>query len=274
MARSAVIGHIEWVSFMIVDRVPTSGEIVHAHEWWEEPGGGGAGAAVQMAKLAGDCDLFTAVGNDDIGRRSVELLTERGVTVHAAIREEPTRRASTFIEPNGERTITVAGRRLEPRGDDPLPWDDLASAGGVYVTAGDDEALRRARAAAAVVSTARILERLRSAAVPLDGLVSSATDASETYTRGDLTPTPAVVVTTRGELGGTYEIEGSAPMHYHPAPPPGPVVDRYGAGDSFAAGLAFGLGSGLSPAGAVALAARCGAAAVTGRGPYAGQLRL
>ena len=53
---------------------------------------------------------------------------------------------------------------------------------------------------------------------------------------------------------------------------PGPVSDAYGCGDSFAAGLTFGLGEGRPLAGALVLAARCGAACLTGRGPFAGQL--
>lgn len=273
-ARGAVVGHVEWVTFMRVDRVPLPGEIVHAHEWWEEPGGGGAGAAAQMAKLGGGADFFTAVGDDDIGRRAQDALSDQGVRVHAAIRPEPTRRAVTFIDSSGERTITVVGRRLAPGGDDPLPWDELGSVGGVYFTAGDHAALNRARSARALVSTARILDLLKSARVPLDGLVGSAHDPAEAYVTGELEPEPRVVVRTDGEHGGTISVAGGAPTRYQPAVSPGPVVDRYGAGDSFAAGFAFGLGAGLDPAAAVALGARCGAAVVTGRGPYEAQLRL
>ena len=43
---------------------------------------------------------------------------------------------------------------------------------------------------------------------------------------------------------------------------------------SFAAGLTFALGEGRAPADAVAFAASCGAACLTGRGPYEGQLTL
>jgi ribokinase len=49
-------------------------------------------------------------------------------------------------------------------------------------------------------------------------------------------------------------------------------VDTYGAGDSFAAGLTFGLGAGLDPEAAVELAARCAAICVTGAGPYGAEL--
>jgi ribokinase len=50
------------------------------------------------------------------------------------------------------------------------------------------------------------------------------------------------------------------------------VVDAYGAGDCFAAGLTFALGRGDPVEEAVAMAARCGAAVMTGRGPYSAQL--
>ena len=269
-----MVGHVEWVTFIRVERAPARGEIVHAHEWWEEPGGGGAGAAAQMAKLGGTCLFFTAVGDDEAGRRSIEVLSAQGVGVQAAVRPEPTRRAVTFIDAGGERTITVMGRRLEPAGDDPLPWHQLAAVGGVYFTAGDVAALRHARAADAVVATARILASLRSGGVRLDALVGSASDESEKYSAGDLEPPPRMVVMTEGDRGGTYRIAGGEPVRFEAVPAPGPVVDRYGAGDSFAAGLAYGLGAGLEPGEAVALGARCGASVVAGRGPYEGQLRL
>jgi ribokinase len=50
------------------------------------------------------------------------------------------------------------------------------------------------------------------------------------------------------------------------------VVDAYGCGDSFAAGVTFGLGAGKSLEDAVALGARCGAAVLSGSGPYPAQL--
>jgi ribokinase len=50
------------------------------------------------------------------------------------------------------------------------------------------------------------------------------------------------------------------------------VVDTYGAGDTFAAGLTLGLGAGFDVEAALALAARCGAVCVTGAGPYGARL--
>jgi ribokinase len=80
-------------------------------------------------------------------------------------------------------------------------------------------------------------------------------------------------VRTAGETGGTFTVRGEAPTPYEPVPPPAPEVDRYGAGDSFAGALTYALAAALPPADAVHLAARCGAAVVTGRGPFATQLR-
>jgi ribokinase len=64
------------------------------------------------------------------------------------------------------------------------------------------------------------------------------------------------------------------PVRFAPEERPGPVGDAYGAGDSFAAGLTYGLGAGMDIADAVRLAARCGATAMTGRGAYGAQLEL
>lgn len=269
----AVVGHVEWVTFMRVDHLPGLGEIVHASEWWDEPGGGGAGAAVQLAKLAGEADFFTALGDDELATRTREILEGYGVHVHAALRQDATRRAVTHVDRVGERTITVLGTRLEPSESDDLPWERLASADSVYFTAGDVGALQRAREARTVTATSRVLPFLKEANVALDALVGSGTDVSERYVAGDLDPEPALVVRTEGESGGTFSVKGSDPVAYPPVAAPGPVVDRYGAGDSFAAGLAYGVGMGWDAEAAVAFAARCGAHAVTGRGPYEGQLR-
>ena len=57
-------------------------------------------------------------------------------------------------------------------------------------------------------------------------------------------------------------------------PPPGPVVDTYGAGDSFAAALCFALARGDALPAAIELAARAGASVITGEGPYTTQLTL
>src|SRR5262245_38440145 len=266
--RVAVVGHVEWVEFARVEAVPRPGEIVHALETWEEPAGGGAVAAAQLARLAGSCLFFTALGADDLGRRSRAELTRLGVGVQAIPGAEATRRAFTYIDEAGERTITVLGEKLRPNGGDSrLPWRELAGLDAVYFVSGDVEALHHARLAQILVATARELPTLREAGVQLDALVGSGEDDGELYHAGELDPPPHAVVTTSGALGGWVQPGGP----FRPAPLPGTVVDTYGCGDCFAAGLTFGLARGDSMDEAVALAARCGAAVMTGRGPYAAE---
>jgi len=272
--RVAVVGHVEWVQFAHVERVPRPGEIVHALDAWEEVGGGGAVAAVQLAKLVGTADFFTALGDDELGRRSVAQLSEHGVRPHVAWRPPPQRRAFTFTDRDGERTITVIGERLVPVGSDPLPWGELSGADAVYFTGGDPAALRAARAARLLVATPRAREPLSSAGVVLDALVMSASDSGERVGEAEIEPAPRLVVSTAGSRGGHYAGAEGRSQSFRAAPLPGAVVDAYGCGDSFAAGLTFGLAAQRGVEHALELATRCGAACLTGRGPYAGQLRL
>jgi ribokinase len=271
--RAAVVGHVEWIEFGRVDHVPVPGEIVHVSDSWQEPAGGGAVAAVQLCKLAGAATLYTALGDDEVGRRTKHGLESLGLRVEADFHPVPQRHGYVHIDRAGERTITLIGDRLGPSGQDRLAWDELHTTDAVYFTAGDAGALHAARRAGTLVSTVRGLETLSAAGVQLDALVASARDPGERYAHGDLDPPPRHVVRTEGADGGSYEIQGGSGGRWDATPLPGPVRDSYGAGDSFAAGLTYGLGAGMPIAEAVVLAARCGAASLTGNGPYQGQLR-
>lgn len=264
--KVAVVGHVEWVEFARVEAMPRSGAIAHAWETWEQAGGGGAVAALQLARLGVEASLFTALGADGLGRRARAELEADGIRVHASPREEAQRRAFCHVDESGERTITVLGEKLRPHGEDgDLPWETLAGVDAVYFTSGDAAALRQARRARVLVATARELATLKSAAVELDALVGSAEDEDERYTPGDLEPAPELVVSTSGALGGWAQPGGP----YQAAAPQGVIEDTYGCGDCFAAGLTYALARGLETGEALSLAARCGAGALTGRGVHA-----
>jgi ribokinase len=268
----AVVGHVEWVRFARVSHVPRAGEVLHASEPFEEPAGGGAVAAVQLARLAGEAMLVTALGEDEHGRRATARLRELGVDVRAAHGTAPTRMAVTLVDDAGERTITTFGRRLEPvAGDEELPWEALAGMDAVYFTAGDLDALRAARAARVLVASTRALDALGHG-VPLDALVLSEDDAIERHEAERAQTEAELVLFTEGERGGAYRRRDGARGRWAATIAPGQAVDSYGCGDSFAAGLTYGLGAGLAVPDALALAARCGAICLTGRGPYERQL--
>ena len=191
--KIAVVGHIEWVEFVEVDHVPAPGQIAHGTDSWSEPAGGGAVAAAQILKLAGACDFFTALGDDDLGRRSVERLTELGLDLHVQWFGQ-TRRALVHVDRDRERTITTVGAKLLPAG--PLPLDGYD---GVFFVAGDVAALHSARAARFLAATPRELPTLREGAVRLDLLVGSGTDPGEHY---DGSLDVGVFVATEGARGG------------------------------------------------------------------------
>jgi ribokinase len=267
--RTAVIGHVEWTRLVRVAQVPRAGEIAHATVIWEGPAGGGAVAAVQLAKLAGHCTFFTALGDDELGARACAELQRLGVRVQAARREQPTREAVSLVDARGERTTLTLGERLQPAGRDRLAWSELADCAVAYFTAGDEDALRAARAVPLLVATTRELAAVQRARVAVDVLVGSARDPAE---RCDGAVAPLVVMTD-GVRGGSFRTRAGELGTYAAVAPPGPAADSYGIGDNFVAAVAFGLARQLAVPSALALAARCGAACVARLGPFAGQLR-
>ena len=268
--RLVVIGHVEWVEFARVPELPRPGEIVHATETWEEAAGGGAVAAVQLAKLAGDATLFTALGDDELGERSLRQLRGQGVRVQAARPESPTRRAFTHVDEGGERTITVLGTKLVPRLAHSL------ALGGARARRRRLLRLRRRGAAALGPAGARARRDGARAADGRRGRDRARRARRQRERRGgDVQARRRRSAAEAGGLdvrqGGRLVEPGRAVLGGAAA---GAGQDAYGCGDAFAAGLTFALARGDEPRDAIALAARCGAAALTGRGGYAGQLRL
>ena len=268
-----MVGHVEWVQFARVEHVPRAGEVTHARDPFEEPAGGGAVAAVQLARLAGGSVLITALGQDEDGRRSVERLGQLGVDVRASWRPEPTRRAVTLVDEARERTITTLGPRLEPVGRDvEAALDLLGRLDAVYFTAGDEDALRAARRAARMLVASPRARHALGHGVQLDALVLSGKDEIERSAAASARGEADVVLVTEGERGGNYRERTGGTGRWAALAPPGKPVDSYGCGDSFAAGFTYGLGAGLDLAESLSLGARCGATCLTGRGPYERQL--
>lgn len=261
----AVVGHVEWVTHAL-GSLPARGHIADLAEPLEEPAGGGGVAACAASRLGAATHLFTALGDDSPAALSHAVLGSRGVHVHAAQRPGPQTRVLSITEADGERTIMVIGPRLQASTDDPLPWGSLAGMGAAYYAGEHPAALEACRATEFLVVTARRLDDLRAAGVRADVVVASAHDPDEDPSGLPAALAPDAIVLTNGAHGGTISQPGRPVRHYEAATPPGPVVDSYGCGDSFAAGLAVGLARGLPLDDAVALGAIAGAACATWRG--------
>jgi ribokinase len=271
----AVVGHVEWVDFVVAPRLPAAGEILQARRSAHEaPSGGGAMAAYAMRSLTGVCAFFCAVGEDPRAGWTVDGLRAAGLELHAAVHPgRPQRRAIAQLTDDGERTITVLGAPLEPRGEDRLPWEQLASCAGTLVVTGDAGAVRAGRAARVLVATPRARPALLEAGVTLDALVGSGSDPDDALDDELLAATrPRYVVQTDGARGGTWRAADGTSGGWQAAPPPGDPVDAFGCGDAFAAALTAALADGRSIADACALGARVGAAVLCERAPSVGDL--
>ncbi|HEY6398226.1 MAG TPA: PfkB family carbohydrate kinase [Solirubrobacteraceae bacterium] len=262
MTRIAVVGHVEWVDFISLPALPGEGQIAHAEGAITRAAGGGGVAAAVLAEQQVEVDFFCALGRDADGEAAAAQLTEHGIGLHAAWREQPTRRAITLLTGAGERTIITIGERLEPRASDALSWQRLDGADGAYFTAGDADALRLTRRGARVlVASPRARGALADSNVAIDALVFSALDDDEREWAKRLAGRAALLVATEGASGGRWW--GTSEGTWEAVPPPGPPRDSYGCGDSFAAGFTLGLAGGKSVEEAVNLGARLAALCLT-----------
>ncbi|WP_269606323.1 PfkB family carbohydrate kinase [Prochlorococcus marinus] len=265
--KLAVIGHVEWVSFLKVDQLPLAGEISHAKDSFEEAAGGAAVAAVQMARLInGPVDLITSLGNDNYGEKCYERLTKIGLNLKVAWREKPTRKGISLISKDGERAITVIGERLQPIASDNLPWGDMQNYDGIFVTATDEEGIRLAREAKFLSATPRTGEQtLKNSKVKINALIGSALDPGEKINLEELEPKPDIYISTKGKLGGTIFPEN---IKYKSIKPSSKEIDTYGCGDCFAGAVTAALSAKLNLEQAINIGAYCGAECSTHFGPY------
>jgi ribokinase len=254
MLRLAVIGHVEWVTFAHAPFVPGPGEIVHLTDPYSQPGGGGVTTAVALRRMGAEVTFYTSLGSDGRARAPLEGY---GLRLDAAERPAPQTEVLALVDPAGERTLYVVGENDAPRADDPLAWDALAGMDGCYFTGYDPATLRLARRARVLVVTARRFDALVASGVRADALVGSGRDRGERFDLSRLAERPEHVIVTDGAHGGTG---------FEAAPVPGPVVDTYGAGDTFVAGVLYGLASGWQLDRTLGHAAARAAEALTWRG--------
>ena len=239
--KFAVIGHIEWINFLKVDLLPKPGFISHAYESIEFPAGGGTLIAKTLKELTNnEVYFFTSLGKDFYGEESFKKLSKMGLNLEVAWRKNSTRKGFSLTDNKGERAITVVGDRLQPRFNDNLNWNLLNDVDGIFITAGDKEIIKKARSAKIICASPRIgLEVINESKVLLDCLIGSNLDPGESYELKELNIKPKLVIKTEGKDGGIIFPGG----RYSAEKNMNPIIDSYGCGDSFAAGILYGLTS-------------------------------
>ena len=271
--RLGVIGHVEHVTFGRVPALPGPGDIVHLDEPFWIPGGGGGVTFFQLLRSPGEIVLFTAIGTDSGGDAIGARLAATPAAIHAVRRPREHTRDLVLLTPDGERTIMVIGKPLQPERADPLPWDDLGGCDAVYFTAQDPALFAVARAARLLVVSARRRAALVRSGVRADVVVGSAKDPREASRLADYSMPPRAVVMTEGGAGGRIET-ATGVERFDAAPAPTPRVAAYGAGDSFVGALTWYLACGLDLPVACARASLHGAAVLRGLNALESQLPL
>ena len=264
--KLAVIGHVEWVTFLDVDNIPKPGIISHANRQLEEPAGGGALVAVKMASIKkNEVHFFTSLGKDNLGEKSFARLNELGVKLNVAWRDLPTRKGISLVDSHGDRAITVIGERLEPKGSDSLPWNTLKTFDAVFITAGDSKAITYAREAKKVLATPRVdPQEFIASGIEIDALIGSGLDPYEIKRFDQFLPKPKIVIKTEGKKGGEI-IPGG---RFNSVKLNVPIKDSYGCGDCFAAGVTTGYAANWSLNRSIHLGTEWGAINSTFFGPY------
>jgi len=263
----AVIGHVEWINFLKVDQLPIPGVISHSKKSHEYPAGGGSIIAKTLSELSSNqIHFFTALGNDDYGKKCFKILSSMGIKLHVAWRNKPTRKGFSLIDSQGERAITVIGERLAPKHKDNLEWDILKKMDGIFITASDSEIFKLSRSASILCTTPRVgLDTINKSNVILDGLIGSNLDPGEAFSLSELSLKPKYTIKTEGEKGGIIFPGG----RYKAFKNKKLKVDSYGCGDSFAAGILYGMASKWNIDKSLYLAKMKGREASEFFGPYA-----
>jgi len=237
----AVVGHLEWINFLKVDKLPKPGIISHSEESIEYPAGGGTVIAKTLSELTNNqVHFFTSLGNDYYGEQSFKILSNYGMNLHVAWRDKPTRRGFSLIDSKGERSITVIGERLAPTYKDKLDWNIFEKMDGIFITASDSEIFKKARIAHSLCTTPRVgLNIINKSNVILDGLIGSNLDPGEVFSIPEISIKPKLIIKTEGENGGIVYPGG----RYKALINTKQKIDSYGCGDAFAAGILYGLSS-------------------------------
>ena len=189
-----------------------------------------------------------------------------GIKLHVAWRDKPTRRGFSLIDSQGERAITVIGERLAPTHKDNLEWNILKKMDGIFITASDSEIFKMARSASILCTTPRVgLNTINNSNVLLDGLIGSNLDPGEVFSFSELSLKPKYTIKTEGEKGGIIFPGG----RYKALKNKKLKVDSYGCGDSFAAGILYGMASNWDIDKSLNLAKVMGRDASEFFGPYA-----
>lgn len=278
--RACVVGSTNVDLVLSVPALPRPGETILAAGSRREAGGKGANQAVALARLGADVLFVSAVGDDEAGRWSREQLAVEGIDLaHVRVCPLPTGLAVVAVDGSGENLIVVSPGANDAVGAAPSYSGVDVVLLCLEIPLGTVLATATAAHAAGVpvvlnAAPARDLPAALLAHVTV--LVLNEHELGNQEAADLLGAGPSAVVVTRGAAGCLVTDDSGArtvPANRVE------VVDTTGAGDCFAATLAFGVGSGWSVDRSVQLAVTAAGLSIGTHGargglPRAGQLDL
>jgi ribokinase len=126
MPRVVVLGSSNTDMTVRVPGLPAPGQTILGSTFSITPGGKGANQAVAARRAGAEVVFVTAVGNDDLGKRALELYTGEGIDVSniQVLDGFTSGVALIFVSDDGENMISVApgtNEKLTPDDIDRLP---------------------------------------------------------------------------------------------------------------------------------------------------------
>ena len=237
-------------------------------------GGNAVNVAVQLALLGHSSYYFGAVGRDLDGRRTRDLLAEKGVRVdHLQMREGMTAYTNIDITPSSDRVFAFEDfgvcRDYAPSDEDLAALTTMDHVHIGWIADGGD--LRRRLAAAGVSVSQDLSVNNDPEHLGADSLTIVFGSAGEDRAGGEemmrrfLADGARLAVVTRG-AEGSVATDGTARVETGISPVT--VVDTTGAGDSFIAGFLDGYLAGLDLKGCLDAGRDCAAKTCTHVGGF------
>ncbi|MBE6034237.1 MAG: carbohydrate kinase family protein [Clostridiales bacterium] len=278
MIECVIFGGVLLDRYYELDALPERGQDGFINNEFECVGGCSVNMAVTFNNLGGQAHIISYVGKDKIGRSILRYMKEHQLsTRYIRERDGTTGYCMVFLEDDGERTfLTKGGMELgfsKEIVEDKLQGINYAAVTGYFLlNYGADEivqALEEFHRDGGYILfdpsplVGSIDKEILMRIISISDMVTPNT--SEFKYIKDWLNEDTVVILKRGEYGGTV-YEKDCAFDYLPMKVN--VVDTTGAGDSFAAGVLYGIAEGKSLQEAILLGSKTSAITVGINGPH------
>lgn len=298
MSITVVGGFGLGISFF-VERFPKAGETLSGAKLIETPGGKGSNQAIGVARLGGNTRFITAIAADSVGALGKKLWAEEGIDAQSVITlPGASMRGAVVTDQNAENRIIIADGVLADLDRAQIAQSESAFANAKIVLVSSEITAEACAQALEIGRKQGAYTILNPAPVPeislinwgdVDLLTPNQSEALLLLGENNEADTPEIIVkklSTRFDCAvvmtagakGVFVKELGQDLVHVPGLPVAQLVDTTGAGDSFNAGLAYGLDQGLSLVDSARLGNICGAITVQNAGvvealPYAKNIR-